>query len=51
MAVYAFAAYRLMPCVQSLYNSYTKIRFNLPVIDLLSKELSLENSMSLLQMR
>lgn len=45
MAVYAFAAYRLMPCVQSLYNSYTKIRFNLPVIDLLSKELSLENSM------
>lgn len=33
LSVYVFAAYRLMPAAQLLFNSASKIRFNLPALD------------------
>jgi len=40
IALYAFAGYRLMPAVQSVYFSYAQIRFSKPALDLLYKDIS-----------
>jgi ATP-binding cassette, subfamily B, bacterial PglK len=33
IGLFAFAGYRLMPALQSVYNSFTKFRFNRPVLN------------------
>jgi ATP-binding cassette, subfamily B, bacterial PglK len=33
IALYAFAGYRLLPALQSIFSSITMLRFNLPVVD------------------
>jgi ATP-binding cassette, subfamily B, bacterial PglK len=38
LAVYALAAYRLAPVLQSIFASLTQIRFNLPSVELLAGE-------------
>jgi ABC-type multidrug transport system fused ATPase/permease subunit len=40
IAVYAFAGYRLMPTLQSLYASLTRLRFAVPVLNSLYEDLS-----------
>ena len=39
MALYAFAGSRLLPALQLIYNSLTKLRFSKPALDLLHKDL------------
>jgi ABC-type multidrug transport system fused ATPase/permease subunit len=38
LAVYAFAAYRLLPAFQQVFSSLTHIRFNLPSLDVVERE-------------
>ena len=40
MTLYAFAGYRLMPSFQTIFQSYTKIRFHSAVIDQIEKEMA-----------
>ncbi len=40
MALYAFAGYRLMPALQGIFSSVTLLRFNLPVLDTLYRDLA-----------
>lgn len=42
VSVYAFAGYRLMPAVQQIFASITSIRFNLPALDVLDRDLRRE---------
>lgn len=39
LTVYAFAAYRLLPAFQLIFSSLTQIRFNLPSLDIVAREL------------
>ncbi|MEA3194827.1 MAG: ATP-binding cassette, subfamily bacterial PglK [Betaproteobacteria bacterium] len=39
LALYGFAAYRLMPALQSIFASFAQIRFNLPSLHLLHEEM------------
>jgi ABC-type multidrug transport system fused ATPase/permease subunit len=39
LAVYAFAAYRLLPAFQQVFSSLTHIRFNLPSLDVVVREM------------
>ena len=39
LSLYVFAGYRLMPAIQQIYSSVTKIVFNGPSIDKLYKDL------------
>jgi len=39
-AVYSFAGYKMMPALQQLYGSLTQIRFNMPALNALHKELT-----------
>lgn len=41
IALYAFAGYRLMPGLQGIYGALTKIRFHMPVLDVIRGELAL----------
>lgn len=41
MGVYAFASYRLLPALQSLFGSLTSLRFSVPSIDVLHQDLDL----------
>lgn len=40
IALYAFAGYRLMPALQGIFSSFTLLRFNLKVLDVLYHDLS-----------
>jgi len=40
IALYAFAGYRLMPALQGVFIGVTSVRFNLPVLNRLSKDIS-----------
>jgi ATP-binding cassette, subfamily B, bacterial PglK len=40
MALYAFAGYRLMPALQSVFSGITTIRFNLALLDRLARDLA-----------
>ena len=40
IALYAFAGYRMMPALQSIFSSATTLRFNLAVIDSISESFS-----------
>ena len=40
IALYAFAGYRLMPALQQIYASYSKLKFSLPTVSTLLKDLS-----------
>lgn len=40
LTLYAFAAYRLLPAFQQIFSSLTHIRFNLPALDVVVRELS-----------
>jgi ATP-binding cassette, subfamily B, bacterial PglK len=40
LALYAFAGYRLMPALQTIFASATSIRFNLSVVDALRQDLA-----------
>ncbi|MFO8090865.1 MAG: ABC transporter ATP-binding protein [Desulfatiglandaceae bacterium] len=39
LAVYAFAGYRLIPALQNVYQQLTKLRFGLPALDILHRDL------------
>ena len=39
LALYAFAAYRLLPALQNIFASFAQIRFNLPSLHLLHEEM------------
>lgn len=39
LAVYAFAGYRLLPALQAVYAHLSKLRFGLPALDLLYKDI------------
>ncbi len=39
ISVYAMAGYRLLPALQSVYGDLTKLKFNLPIIDVLASDL------------
>jgi ATP-binding cassette, subfamily B, bacterial PglK len=39
LALYAFAAYRLLPAFQHVFSNMTIIRFNLPSLDIIAREL------------
>ena len=38
-SLYAFAGYKLMPALQEIFNSVTKVKFNYPIVHLLKKSL------------
>ena len=40
MSLYAFAGYRLLPAVQSIYSSIGSVRFHLPALNTISQDLS-----------
>lgn len=40
ISLYAFAAYRMLPALQEIFQSFSKIRYSLPLGRLVSKELS-----------
>ncbi len=42
MALYAFAGYRLMPALQGVFSGITTVKFNLALLDRLSKDLALK---------
>ena len=47
IAMYAFAAVKLLPALQLIYSSMTKLRFSLPILDIIIKDLdSSERSFS-----
>jgi ABC-type multidrug transport system fused ATPase/permease subunit len=39
IGLYAFAGYRLLPAIRSIYSEITQIRFNLPAVDILAGDL------------
>lgn len=39
LGVFAFASYRLLPALQALFSSMTKIRFSIPAVDVLYEDL------------
>jgi ATP-binding cassette, subfamily B, bacterial PglK len=41
IALYVFAGYRLMPVLQGIYFSFTRMRFHKPVLDIIRRELDL----------
>lgn len=41
LALYAFAGYRLMPALQRIFGGFTALRFHLPLLDLIHKDLIL----------
>ena len=43
MALYAFAGYRLMPALQGVFSGITTVKFNLALLDRLSKDLALKS--------
>ena len=43
MALYAFAGYRLMPALQGVFSGITTIKFNLALLDRLSRDLALKS--------
>ena len=43
ISLYAFAAYRLIPSLQNVFASFSKIRFSRPTLDLLETDLASEN--------
>lgn len=45
IAVYVFAAYRLLPGLQGVYYGYTKLKFNKPVLEIIRRELAYAESM------
>ncbi len=45
IAVYVFAAYRLMPNLQSIYYAITKLRFNKPILDSIHQEMKCAQTM------
>ena len=38
VSLYAFAGYRLMPALQKIFASLTKIKYNLPIVELLKQD-------------
>lgn len=40
VSLYAFAGYRLMPAMQKIFRGITKLKYNLPIVDLLYNELN-----------
>ena len=42
MALYAMAAYRILPGMQYIFQSVTQIRFHLPAVDVLSKDIGVD---------
>ncbi|MGB4107904.1 MAG: ABC transporter ATP-binding protein [Alphaproteobacteria bacterium] len=45
IALYTFAAYRLMPGLQGIYQSFTRMRFYKPALDTIRRELTLAATM------
>lgn len=43
-SLYAFAGYKLMPALQEIFNSLTKIKFYYPIVQTLTKKLKSEKS-------
>jgi ATP-binding cassette, subfamily B, bacterial PglK len=40
LALYAFAGYRLMPAFQELFSAFTALRYNVPALDVLHRDLA-----------
>ena len=46
ITLYAFAAYRVMPALQQIYQAFTKLKFHAPALDALVKEVKCVGSVS-----